>query len=110
MKKIIYLLIVSLTITIGCTGVKTLSTGKENEAFLNFVGNPANYANSVTVVVDDKTPFKATVNKEHSDRPKGNVYSISSGTHTISVFYNDNIIYKQQIFISSQETKNIILP
>ena len=60
--------------------------------------------------IDDITAFKAEVNKDHADRPKGNVYAISTGTHTIIVTYKDNVIYKKQIFVSAQETKKILLP
>lgn len=110
MKKIIYLFLVSLVLTIGCTGVKSTSSGIENEAYLNFVGVPSNYSEGVIVNIDDKSTFNAEVNKDFSDRPKGKVYAISNGTHIITVSYKNQVIYKQQIFISAQETKKITLP
>jgi uncharacterized protein YxeA len=93
MKKILFVIAIGLIILTGCTGVKTLSTGLENEAF-----------------IDDKTTFKAEVNKDHADRPKGKVYAISTGTHMVTVTYNNNLIFKKQIFVSAQETKKILLP
>jgi hypothetical protein len=109
MNRKLIIAITGLLILSGCTGVKTLSTGLENEAFLEFVGNPNYYLGGVTVTVDDKTTFVADVNKDHADRPKGKVYAISTGTHTITVSYNKQVIYSKQIFVSSQETKRIFL-
>jgi hypothetical protein len=110
MKKALSLLAISLMFLTGCTGVKTTATSLENESFLEFVGTPGNYSNGVNVKIDDKISFNAEVNKDHADRPKGKVYAISTGKHIILVSYNDNTIYKKQIFISAQETKKIMLP
>jgi hypothetical protein len=110
MKKIIYSVIIGLLVITSCTGIKTLSTGSENESYLNFIGKPMDYRGGVDVTLDDKSTFKADVNKDDSDHPKGKVYSIANGKHIITVSYNQKIIYKQQIFVSSQETKKIMLP
>lgn len=110
MKKIIFLFTISLIVLAGCTGVKTVSTGLENESFLVFIGKPGNYSGGVDVTIDDKSTFKAEVVKDHADRPKGNVYAISTGKHVVTVSYNDNVIFKKQIFVSAQETKRIMLP
>jgi hypothetical protein len=110
MKKIIYTIVIGLIFLTGCTGLKTTSTGLENEAFLEFIGTSSNYTGGVDVNLDDKNTFKGEVNKDHADRPKGKVYAISTGNHTITVSYNSKIIFKKQIFVSSQETKKIMLP
>lgn len=109
MKNILILLI-SLATLSGCTGVKSVTRGLENESFLELVGNPNNYQGGVDVNVDDKNTFKAEVNKDHQDRPKGKVYAISPGTHIVTVSYENQVIYKKQIFISTQETRKITLP
>lgn len=110
MKKILFIIAIGLTFITGCTGVKTLSTGLENESFLEFIGNSSDYNGGVDVNIDDKTSFKAEVNKDHADRPKGSVYAISTGKHIVTVSFNNNVIFKKQIFISAQETKKIMLP
>jgi hypothetical protein len=110
MKKILFLLAIGLTILTGCTGVKTVASGLENEAFISIVGNPNNYEGGVDVTVDETTSFKAEVGKEHTNRPKGTVYAISTGKHVVSVSYRNTEIYKKQIFVSAQETKTIVLP
>jgi len=110
MRKILLVIAVGLISLTGCTGVKTLSTGLENESFLAFIGKPSNYNGGVDVNIDDKSTFNAEVNKDHADRLKGKVYSISTGTHIVTVTYNNNLIYKKQIFVSAQETKKIMLP
>ncbi|MDR3366281.1 MAG: lipoprotein [Prevotellaceae bacterium] len=109
MKKYLFIATAGLLLA-GCTGVRTLSTGLENEAFLEFVGDTKKYADEVAVVVDDNSTFTASVGKEHIDRPKGKVYAISTGKHTISVSYKNQVVYQKQIFVAAQETKKIILP
>ncbi|MCX2838114.1 hypothetical protein OQ279_08095 [Salinimicrobium sp. MT39] len=108
MKKMI--LLFTVFTTLGCTGVKTTTSGLENEAFLIFLGNPKNYESGVEVSIDDNTSFSAEVQKDHSDRPKGKVYAISTGSHNLSVLYNGEVIYQKKIFVSTQETKKIKLP
>ncbi|MCK9206698.1 MAG: hypothetical protein M0P66_06255 [Salinivirgaceae bacterium] len=84
--------------------------GLENEAFLEFIGNPKNYIGGIEINIDGTTTFVAEVNEDHTDRPKGKVYAISTGKHVVSITYNNNIIFKKQIFVSSQESKKIVLP
>lgn len=108
MRKFIFLITVFLTV--GCTGVKTTTSGLENEAFLVLLGNPENYESGVEVSIDGGTSFSAEVQRNHADRPKGKVYAISTGQHQVSVTHNNKIIYQKRIFVSAQETKKIILP
>jgi hypothetical protein len=109
MKKIVFITI--LLLVSGCTGVRTLSTGLENEAFLEFVGTPDKYDDGeVEVTLDGKNTFTASIKKEHTDRPKGKVYAIATGKHTVTVVSNGQVIYQKQIFVSAQETKRIVLP
>lgn len=110
MKKTLMIMTIGLVFLAGCTGIKTVSTGLENESFLEFVGDPGNYSGGVDVKIDDKTSFTAEVNKNHADRPKGTVYTIPAGTHLMAVSYHHNLIFRKKIFFSSQETKKIMLP
>jgi hypothetical protein len=110
MKKIIFVFAIGFLIIASCTGVKTLSTGLENESFLEFVGDPGDYSGGVDVTVDDEITFKAEVNKDHADRPKGSVYKISTGVHLVTVSYGNNVIFRKQIFVASQETRKVMLP
>ena len=110
MNNIIYTIVIGLIFLTSCTGLKTSSTGLENEAFIEFIGTLSNYRGGVDVNLDDINTFKGEVNKDHADRPKGNIYAISTGNHSITVSYNSKVIFKKQIFVSSQETKKIMLP
>ncbi len=110
MKKLIYILTIWLLVITGCTGVKTLSKGLENESYIEIIGKPGIYSGGVDVTIDETTSFKTKVNKGKAQRPKGNVYAISTGKHVVTVKYNNEIIYSKQIFVSSQETKQIVLP
>jgi hypothetical protein len=111
MKKIVLFTASILLLTLAsCGGIKTGTTGVDNQSFLAFVGKPSDYKGGVDVVIDDKTNFKADVTKDYSDNIKGNVYAISTGAHTISVSYNGKVVYKKQLFLANQETRKIMLP
>ena len=109
MKKTFFIITIGLLFLTGC-GIKTVSTGLENESFLEFIGKPSRYFGGVDINVDDKSTFKAQVKKDHAKRLKSKVYAIPTGTHTITVSYNNTVIFKKQIFVSAQETKKIMLP
>jgi hypothetical protein len=110
MKKILFILLSGLLLLSGCTGVKTVTQGLENEAFIEILGTPENYPNGVEVKVDDHLNFIAEVNQPHADRHKGKVYAIESGRHTVEVLHNNAVIYRKEIFVGAQETKQITLP
>jgi len=110
MKHIIFLVVVGLTVLSSCTGVKTVSKGLENQAFLEFVSSSNNYSGGVQVGVSDQTTFTAEVHKPHAKRPKGVAYAISSGTHVVTVTHNGQTLYSKKIFVGAQETKQISLP
>lgn len=110
MKKTFSIIAIGLVLLTGCTGVKTVSNGLENESFLEFIGKPSNYTGGVEVILDDKSNFNAEVNNDNTGRIKTKVYAISTGKHIISISYKNNVIVKKQIFVSAQETKKIKLP
>lgn len=109
MKTLSYLFIASLFILSSCGGIKTKSVGLENEAFLEFVGPEKLYPEGVDISIDNKMSFKAVVNKDKNSYMKGEVYSISTGTHILKVSYNGKVLYEKKIFLSAQETKKIVL-
>lgn len=110
MKKALSILAIGLFILTGCTGVKTVSAGLENESFLEFIGNPSSYIGGIEVNLDDKSNFIAEVGNANAARVKGKVYAISTGKHIITISYKNNVIVKKQIFVSAQETKKLLLP
>jgi hypothetical protein len=109
MKALTYLLLASLFILSSCGGIKTKSAGLENEAFLEFVGPTHSYRGGVTVSIDNNINFKAAVNKNKVAYVKGKVYAISTGTHTLKVSYDGQVLYEKQIYVATQETKTIVL-
>jgi hypothetical protein len=109
MKKILFFTILT-TLLIGCGVTKTESRGIENQAFLLIVGPPSQYPKGVEVVIDDKTIFNAEVQKNRAKVKHLRLYGISSGKHKVSISKNNKNIYEKIIFVSSQQTKKIILP
>jgi hypothetical protein len=110
MKKTTVFLTFCILLLTSCGGTKTLSQGKENESYLEFISQAVKYPDGVDVNVDNKTTFKAEVYKSNANRTKSTVYAITPGTHTISVSLNNKLLYQKQIFVSTQETKTISLP
>lgn len=112
MKKIHIALLLTFVMIIltSCTGIKSTTSGLENEAYLTFVGKPNNYSGGIRVSIDDNISFQAKVMKKNTNRPKGKMYAVSTGTHVISVFYGSREVYKKQVFLSAQETREIVLP
>lgn len=110
MKKTLIIASIGLLMLVGCTTVKTASTGLPNEAYLEIIGTPSQYIGGVDVQIDDALSFNAKVYNDKVTRTKGKVYAIPTGKHTITVSHNNNVLVKQQIFVSAQETKKIILP
>jgi hypothetical protein len=115
MKK--NLLFALLAITCFLVGCKTSfpvaqQTGKEDMAYLVFVGPRQNYGNgSKLVQVDvDGTKFDAKVVKPKTANRKGTQYGVATGNRQITVKFNGETIYSKRLFLSSQETKVINLP
>lgn len=118
MKRLVYLYTVMLSLIFsGCTGVKSVSVGLENESFLSFYSSNRNLTN-IDIDLRSKgnsTNFSADVNRikrnstNFEKRPSGKVYSISPGSHELRISNNGKLIYSKKIFISNQETKIIKL-
>ena len=87
-------------------------SGKEDMAYLVFVGPLKTYGNGakpVQVDVDGKQ-FEAKVVKPKTANRKGTQYGVATGRRNITVKFNGETIYQKQLFLSSQETKIINLP
>lgn len=110
MKYLFFFMIISSLLFSSCGGIKTSSQGLENASYLEFIATPGDYSGGVDVTVDGTTTFNALVHKDLARKIKGEVYSVSTGTHTIAVSYKGKLLVQKQIFVSAQETKKIVLP
>ena len=115
MKKNLFFAIMASVLML--TGCKTSfpvpqQSGKEDMAYLVFVGPKSTYGNgSHPVQVDvDGTKFDAKVVKPKTANRKGVQYGVAPGTRNITVKFNNNVVYNKKLFLSSQETKIINLP
>lgn len=87
-------------------------SGKEDMAYLVFVGPRQTYGNgskTVQVDVDGKT-FDAKVVKPKTANRKGVQYGVATGRRNVTIKFDGQTIYQKQLFLSSQETKIITLP
>lgn len=85
-------------------------SGKEDVAFLLFVGQKEYGGENVQVTIDNNTTFNAKVVKSRKSNRRGTQYAIATGTRDIVVSKDGKTLYKKKIFVSTQEVKQIILP
>ncbi len=85
-------------------------SGKEDMAYLLFVGTKEYGGQEVEVSIDNAAPFKAKVVKSRVSNRKGTQYGIATGARSIKVSANGKVLYEKQIFVSTQEVKQIVLP
>lgn len=100
------------TLLIGCKANFPVAqeSGKEDMAYLLFVGQNQYGGKDVLVTIDDATPFTAKVVKSKKSNRRGTQYGIATGTRDIKVTYEGETIYQKKIFVSTQEVKQIVLP
>lgn len=114
MKKLVFVLFAITCFLVGCKTNFPVAqqTGKEDMAYLVFVGPRQTYGNgSKPVQVDvDGTKFDAKVVKPKTANRKGTQYGVATGSRHITVTFEGKTIYSKQLFLSSQETKVINLP
>lgn len=108
MKHILFILLSVLVVS--CTGIKSTSGGVDNASYIELLGDANKYKDGVTVQIDNDQEFSAQVNKPNADRPKGTIYKLTSGKHTLVVKHAGVIVYQKVIFTGSGETKTIQLP
>lgn len=85
-------------------------SGKEDMAYLLFVGQSQYGGQEVEVTIDNATPFTAKVVKAKKSNRRGTQYGIATGTRDLKVTANGQTIYQKKIFVSTQEVKQIQLP
>ena len=113
-KRILFTLLIVVSLLVGCKSSFPVAqqTGKEDMAYLVFVGPQQTYGNGskpVQVDVDGKQ-FDAKVVKPKTANRKGTQYGVATGRRNVTVTFNGQTIYQKQLFLSSQETKIITLP
>ncbi len=112
MKKIRFTFSILVIILLSAckVGMISESKGKAQEAFLQFVQTQTKYENGVEVTIDNGSTFNAKVDKQTKRGVYGNTYAIPTGKHHLTVKSAGKILYDQEIFTSSQQTKQISLP
>jgi len=110
-KHLILLLLMGMVCFVSCKmGVYSSEGGQADVAYLQFVSDGNAKGETVNVTIDGKTTFKAKVTKDKFSYRKGDLYSIATGKKNIKVEKDGSIIYDKDIFVSTQQTKKIILP
>ncbi|MBR4130604.1 MAG: hypothetical protein IKU02_06745 [Bacteroidaceae bacterium] len=113
-NKIFFPLIAIASLLVACKANYPVAqqSGKEDMAYLVFVGPLKTYRNGLkTVQVNvDGTTFDAKVVKPKTANRKGTQYGVATGRRNITVMFEGQTVYQKQLFLSSQETKIINLP
>lgn len=112
--KVLFSLFAIALLMIGCKANYPVAqqSGKEDMAYLVFVGPLQTYKNGAKPVqVDvDGTKFDAKVVKPKTANRKGTQYGVATGRRNVTVTFEGKTVYQKQLFLSSQETKIINLP
>lgn len=85
-------------------------SGRDDMAYLLFVGQSQYGGKDVDVTIDNAAPFTAKVVKSKKANRRGTQYGIATGTRDIKVTSDGKTIYQKKIFVSTQEVKQIVLP
>lgn len=111
MKKIAFAFAaVVLVILSGCKAPVAQQGGKEDMAYLLFVSSSQYAGKVVQVSIDEATTFNAEVVKAKKAKRGGRQYGISTGSRSIKVTSQGQVLYQKKIFVSAQEVKQILLP
>ena len=85
-------------------------TGLDDVAYLLFISDDEYAGKKVNVTIDSNRPFEAEAVKGRKAHRRGTQYGISAGRHTIKVSSDGKTLYQKEIFVSTQEVKQILLP
>ena len=112
MKKVIFYMFAIASLLTGCKANFPVAqqTGKEDMAYLLFVGQKEYGGKEVQVTIDNAEPFTAKVVKSKKANRRGTQYGIGIGTKNLVVKCDGKTLYQKKIFVSTQEVKQILLP
>ena len=109
MKKItsILPLLLCFIILTSCGSYRTYSAGKADQSYVLILTEDSVYRNIIVSIndVEHKIEKVYTVNKARKAKP----IIISTGKSTLKIISDGNVIHKENIFLSTQQTKKIIL-
>lgn len=110
--KVLFSMLVAVCLLVACKSSMPVAqqSGKEDMAYLVFVGPSSTYGSKQVQVDVDGVVFNAKVVKPKVANRKGTQYGVATGRRNINVTFNGRTIYSKQLFLSSQETKTITLP
>lgn len=105
------MLIAFVTLLVACKANYPVAqqSGKEDVAYLLFISDKEYAGKTITVNIDNIS-FDAKVVKAKKANRRGTQYGVGTGNKSITVKCNGKTLYSKRIFLSSQETKQIILP
>ena len=111
MKKLLMLALVALSGTMlfscGPNMYKTQSAGKDDVAYIIVLTDGPKFEN-VSVIVDG-TPYIYNKVQKVKNRRKAQQVRIEPGRHNVKVLVGAEVMTDEDIFISVQETKQIVL-
>ncbi len=112
MRKYVVFIFGLAFLLVGCRAHYPVAqqSGKEDVAYLLFIGQKEYGGKTVQVTIDDAAPFTAEVVKPRKAHRRGTQYGIGTGTRNLKVTSGGKVLYQKKIFVSTQEVKQIMLP
>ena len=93
------------------TGSFATAGGQQEMCYICLVSSDELANKDVQVKIDDSTQFTAKVQraKQNTEKHNGKVYGIQPGRRHVEITYKGQVIYSQEIYVTSQQTKTINL-
>ena len=111
MKLIFKILFLFLSFLTSCSVPKSTVMGSPDQGYLIFVSDGQYVDKTVHVALDkNKVVFNANVVRQKDFDIKVPTYQIASGQWSLTVMYDNKVIYNKKIFLSPQQPKKVILP
>ena len=112
-KNLIYTVlavVLSVVFMSGCkTGTYSQTAPSDDVAFIKLMSSSALSGKQVEVSINNAKPFSAKVNKMRTSPLKQKTYRIASGRSNIKIHSKGRLIWNQDVFVSQQSTRVIVL-
>jgi hypothetical protein len=109
--KLYLWLIFSNLILVGCTTVRSSSSGVDNVAHILLVSDNADaYPSALDISVGENFQFKARVVDVRKRVPKDAIVTFPAGQYNVTISQGNRVLYSQVIRLDIQQTRRIKLP
>lgn len=111
-KNLIFGVLTLVLLVVFTSSCKTGTYSKasaDDIAFIKLMSSSTLAGKQVKVIINNETSFSAKVNKMRTSPLKQKTYRIVSGRKNIKIYSRGRLLWNQDVFISQQSTRVIVL-